>query len=319
MNRRGFLALGLGLPMILPTLSADDVRGAPAGYDERTPTEEEFAADALMIAVIGDWGAGGPVQRRVAQGIVDFVQAPTAPSRPRALTAIISTGDNIYPNGVKSVDDPQWVSKYERVYADDVFNVPWWAVLGNHDYRGDVDAQIAYGKKNPRWNMPNRTWDTRFRAGADAEMAVFGIDTQQLLQRSKGWTEQLTELETRLQAAASVTWKVVVGHHPMRSYGHYRDQSWMLRDVKPILERHGVHLYLCGHDHDLQVIRHPEDSVVCIVSGAGGGYRATAWGAHTKYALTRGGFATMMADEKKLLTYVHDAHGVVRHIERIVG
>ena len=69
---------------------------------------------------------------------------------------VISVGDNFYENGVASLQDPHWQQSFEHVYAAKSLQVPWYVVLGNHDYRGNVDAQLDYGKTHPRWNMPAR-------------------------------------------------------------------------------------------------------------------------------------------------------------------
>ncbi len=67
---------------------------------------------------------------------------------------IISTGDNIYPNGVDSVDDKQWQTKFKNVYTGDALKLPWYAVLGNQDYRLSPEAQVEYSRHDAQWNMP---------------------------------------------------------------------------------------------------------------------------------------------------------------------
>lgn len=81
----------------------------------------------------------------------------------------------------------------------------------------------------------------------------------------------------------------------------------MLTHVKPLLDQGGVQAYLCGHDHDLQIIQHPADAFACVISGGGGGCRTTAWGAHSKAVATGGGFAVLHVDEKALYAQVVDS------------
>ncbi len=44
-------------------------------------------------------------------------------------------GDNIYDSGVGSTSDALWQSNFELPYAE--LDLPFWVVLGNHDYGGD--------------------------------------------------------------------------------------------------------------------------------------------------------------------------------------
>ncbi len=57
---------------------------------------------------------------------------------------VVAVGDNFYEDGVASVTDPHWQNSFEKVYTAPSLQVPWWAVLGNHDYHGNCDAQIEY-------------------------------------------------------------------------------------------------------------------------------------------------------------------------------
>ena len=49
---------------------------------------------------------------------------------------VLSLGDNFYSKGVKSVDDPQFKSKYEETFDSPSLQVPWYVCSGNHDYYG---------------------------------------------------------------------------------------------------------------------------------------------------------------------------------------
>lgn len=259
------------------------------------------AAQSSSIYVIGDWGTGGKLQRRVAEGMRKRIATKGAPS------LILSVGDNIYADGVSSVDDPQWDAKYASVYKG--ISIPWWAILGNHDHRGNVDAQIAYSRKNPLWNMPSRTWTTTVPVTSSTSLGITGIDTTPLLQKQDGWKKQLEWLDETL-AASSATVNIVAGHHPMRSYGHYGDSTFLITHLKPILDKHKVRLYASGHDHDLQAIKHPADAFGCLISGAGGGTRPSKRGEHTAAFHEGGGFAELcIASSGELAVTICDADG----------
>lgn len=78
---------------------------------------------------------------------------------------IISTGDNIYPNGVSSEYDPQWRSAFEDVYTRHATFIKWYVTLGNHDYKTNPDAEIAYTKISRRWYLPLRYFSVAMGAG----------------------------------------------------------------------------------------------------------------------------------------------------------
>jgi tartrate-resistant acid phosphatase type 5 len=50
-----------------------------------------------------------------------------------------SGDDNFYDEGVDSLDDEQFQTKFELPYAD--IDFPFWVVLGNHDY-GELSLDV---------------------------------------------------------------------------------------------------------------------------------------------------------------------------------
>ncbi len=63
----------------------------------------------LTFAVLGDWGlAGDNMQKSVASAMSDWVEQNNA-------SFVIGTGDNFYPIGVASVDDPQFDTNWRDV------------------------------------------------------------------------------------------------------------------------------------------------------------------------------------------------------------
>ncbi len=75
---------------------------------------------------------------------------------------IVSTGDNFYPNGVRSIMDHNWIASFENIYTAHSLQTDWYVVLGNHDYGGDPQAEIDYSEVDRRWNMPARYYSKVF-------------------------------------------------------------------------------------------------------------------------------------------------------------
>jgi len=224
-------------------------------------------AKELSFLVVGDWGDG---QSRATAGAV--AEAMGAIAKRTAISFVISTGDNFYERGVESTLDKKWRTNFEDVYSAPSLQVPWYAVLGNHDYGGSIPAQIDYSKRSRRWKMPGRYFAvSKDLAGSRADF--FFLDTQ----RMKGDTllEIVAHLDADVQlrwldrslAESRAPWKVVVGHHPVFSGGRHGDSKFLGERLKPMLDRHGVSMYLCGHDHHLEALR--SERVSYFVSGGG--------------------------------------------------
>jgi tartrate-resistant acid phosphatase type 5 len=268
----------------------------------------------VEFLVVGDWGTGGVGAKRVAKAMTSVYQQHGA-------TAVLSTGDNFYPSGVSDVHDPQWQRTFEKIFPAPDLPVPFWAVLGNHDYRKNPDAQVAYSGRTladgsvTRWRMPGRSWSTAF-ASADGKVRVrvIGIDTQQLIAGAEKRKAHLAWIDSAL-AAADEEWKLVVGHHPVYSHGHYKDNAAMKRHLSPLMERHGVHAYLNGHDHDLQVIKQV-NGIRYLISGGGASKRKTAPGERTEFCAASMGFMRIACSKESMLIEVYDANAKLLYTAR---
>ena len=75
---------------------------------------------------------------------------------------IAALGDIHHFMGVRSVQDPLWLTNFEWIYKHPELMIPWHPVLGNHEYQGTTQAVLDYGKVSRRWEMPARyyaiTW-----------------------------------------------------------------------------------------------------------------------------------------------------------------
>ncbi|XP_014816853.1 PREDICTED: tartrate-resistant acid phosphatase type 5, partial [Calidris pugnax] len=64
---------------------------------------------------------------------------------------------------------------------------------------------------------------------------------------------QLAWLRDRLAAARHDRYVLVAGHYPVWSVAEHGPTACLVRLLRPLLRRHHVTAYLCGHDHNLQV------------------------------------------------------------------
>lgn len=196
------------------------------------------------------------------------------------INAILSLGDNFYNYGVSSVEDPRW-TEFEKAYR---LKCPFYAILGNHDYLGNVQAQINYSSYiKTFWRMPSRYYEKKFLFPDGQEgVHVFFLDTFTLCPNESqrcsvgmGMHDfksfaidfgQYQWLEQQLSKSLA-PWKVVVGHYPVVSNGMHGNTKELVEHLLPILKKYNVDFYLSGHDHDLEFIR--KDDINFIVSGTG--------------------------------------------------
>ncbi|MBL8546309.1 MAG: metallophosphoesterase [Hyphomonadaceae bacterium] len=274
-------------------------------------SSDAFAQDGrLNFLVIGDWGQDSDQQRQVARAMAGVASHANS-------QFVISTGDNFYPRGVSSVSDPQFRESFEDIYSAPSLQAPWYVVLGNHDYEGSPNAQIAYSNRSPRWRMPARYWAQQTPlAGATA--SFYFLDTTPiarlnnaaahvpLLGTSDESRAQLTWLEQGLAADRS-EWKIVVGHHPILSSGNHGEAPALAERVKPLLERYGVQVYFNGHDHDLEHL--VDGNVNYICSGSGALSRQIAPVAQSRFAYANIGFASSELSIDEFVVRFHNGEG----------
>jgi tartrate-resistant acid phosphatase type 5 len=227
----------------------------------------------LRFLIFGDWGRDGQFHQ------TDVATQMGLAAAARKCRLIISVGDNFYDKGVQTATDSQWKSSFEEIYTASSLAVPWYAILGNHDYKGRPGAQLDYAKAHPNWKMPARYFSAVEPITKTENVEFFFIDTSPFVEEyrtKEGMRDEIVSQDTIAQVAwldqalsnSKATWKIVVGHHPIFSGGsEHGDQPELIRDINPLLEKHGVPAYFNGHDHDLQHI--VRGSVEYFNTGAG--------------------------------------------------
>lgn len=195
---------------------------------------------------------------------------------------IIATGDTFHYLGVQSTQDPLFVSNFETIYSHPETQIPWYPVLGNHEYNGNSQALIDYSKVSRRWEMPDRYYAKSFKTKDDEVLDIFFIDTCPIIDRYREDTanypdvvhqdrdRQLSWLETQL-FHSKAKHKIVVGHHPIYADTNkpQSERLNMQKYVDPLLRKYGVDIYSAGHIHNFQHIRMPHSSVEYVVVASG--------------------------------------------------
>lgn len=231
----------------------------------------------LQFVAFGDWGTKTD----------SFYQLmKILHKRASYLDFCILLGDNFYPNGIGSLDDPRWKSNVIDFFPSYLRLYP---ILGNHDWHQNPLSQIyfTYVSQNRVWKMPFFYYDEIFTIGTETIHFLF-LDTCLM---SPNFTEyylqvcnvskeqiaffyafvkeykekQMQWLQNTLQNSKS-KYKIVCGHYPILSNGAHNVSPELYHTLIPIFEKYSVNLYLCGHDHNAQVIQY--GNIYCVLSGA---------------------------------------------------
>lgn len=251
------------------------------------------AASNVRFVALGDVGTGGEGARRVAAAARDVCEARGG------CDFGVLLGDNVYPRGIATPDDPLFDEKLGRVLAQ--VGVPFYAVLGNHDYGAPRElpflgglgfdprraaAQIALGRASSTFRMPAPCW--RLERGP---VELVGIDTPPLywadrpglagLLRLDEGRERMTRALKLWDETSSRPWRIALGHHPYRSNGPHGDAGAYGgalgaissgRTLARFLDERVLgrfDAYLAGHDHSLQDLGSVQGTELFVVGASG--------------------------------------------------
>ncbi|KAK7273980.1 hypothetical protein RIF29_15049 [Crotalaria pallida] len=230
---------------------------------------------SLSYLVIGDWGRQGQYNQSLVATQMGMI------GEKLDIDFVISTGDNFYDDGIKGVNDPTFLESFSNIYTAKSLQKQWYSILGNHDYRGDALAELSpfLKKIDSRWFcMRSFILNTGI---AD----FFFIDTTPFInhyfidfEHTYDWrgvsprkiylNNLLKNFEKALKESTA-RWKIVVGHHPIKSISHHGDTPELIKHLVPILKENDVDMYINGHDHCLQHISSKDSPLLYITSGAG--------------------------------------------------
>lgn len=275
--------------------------------------------DAYHFYVIGDWGRNGHFKQTE---VADIMQQAGFILEPEF---IISVGDNFYPDGIASVNDPFIQSSFEEVYYGSNLFCPWYVILGNHGYRGNVQAQIDYTNVSQRWKMPSHYYDFEKTLEDDKTTAKFvfldtnpfeddyhraekyaQVKTQDTLKQKK-WLEKTLKNST-------ADWNIVIGHHPLYTSGkRVDDEPYVRHHLEEIFEKYKVPAYFAGHEHDIQHLKPKDVYTHHFVSGAGSEVRPTGISDFTKFSKSEQGFLIVSLLPSKMLIQVVNWKGEITY------
>ncbi|KAJ4823618.1 Purple acid phosphatase 3 [Turnera subulata] len=300
--------------LCLPTASAELQRF-------KQPVKED---GSLSFLVIGDWGRNGYYNQTEVAAQMGRI------GEELSTDFVVSTGDNFYEDGLRNIRDPTFKRSFTKVYTAKSLQKQWYTVLGNHDYRGNVRAQLS-----PTLRNIDGRWLCLRSFIVNAEIAeLFFIDTtpfvdkyfskpkhhrydwRGVMPRQQYLSNLLKELQTALQDSIA-SWKIVIGHHTIKSIGHHGETTELVQRLLPILEANNVDMYINGHDHCLEHMSSINSLIQFLTSGGG----SKAWKGDfdqlnrdgLKFYYDGQGFMSLQVTETEAKIAFHDISGHSLH------
>ncbi|MBT4761443.1 MAG: hypothetical protein HOO06_07070 [Bdellovibrionaceae bacterium] len=211
---------------------------------------EEFLQNE-RICILGDTGTGTSRQLRVAKALAQ-----------ENCTQVRITGDVIYGRGISSPQDSQLQKKFFKPYAELLNqNIPFYLVMGNHDYLKKPRAWIEVARNHPLIHFPN-LWYVENYGG----LCFFNLDS------NKNFTEQSTWLN-EMYNNMNCKKKIGLAHHPYKSMGSHGNASTRVRKFLRPNVIGKLDAYITGHDHNL-AYEGAIGGTELFVSGAGAKLRS---------------------------------------------
>ena len=237
---------------------------------------------------------------------------------------IIAVGDVHHFYGVQSTRDPLWMTNYELIYSHPELMLPWYPVLGNHEYRGNTQAVLDYAQVSRRWMMPARYYTKVFNEDGCSLRIVF-LDTTPLIDSYRADSlmypdahqqdreAELNWLDSVLRNAKE-DWVICVGHHPIYAETGKKanERLDMQKYLLPVLKRYrNVAVYGCGHIHNFQYIKMPKDQIDYWVNSAAALSRPVKPTQGTVWCDPSSGFSVISVKKDVLNIYAINKEGKV--------
>lgn len=234
---------------------------------------------------------------------------------------VVATGDVHHFEGVRSVTDPLWMTNYELIYSHPELMIDWFPVLGNHEYRGNTQAVIDYSSVSRRWSMPARYYTKTFQ-DKGTTLRILWLDTAPLIDKYRNeratypdacqqdMNLQLAWIDSVLTAAKE-DWVIVVGHHPIyaETPKDSSERSDLQTRLDPLLRKHNVAMYICGHIHNFQHIQVAGSHIDYVVNSSASLARKVKPIEGTRFCSPEPGFSVCTADQKELTLRMLDKKG----------
>ena len=285
----------------------------------QTAAEWKALKSDVNFFLVNDMGRNGYYDQKPIAELMGRMADEIGPE------CVVAAGDVHHFEGVASVTDPLWMTNYELIYSHPELMLPWYPILGNHEYRGNTQAVIDYSAVSRRWEMPSRYY-TRVLEDDGTSVRLVFIDTTPLIGKYRDEIssypdacrqdrDRQTQWLDSVLTAAREDWVIVIGHHPVyaETSKDGSERTDMQSTVAPILSRHNVDIYACGHIHNFQHLRSQGSRTDFVVNSSAALSRKVKPTEGTVFCSPEPGFSVIAAGKKELRLHMIDKTGRVLH------
>ena len=285
----------------------------------QTPAEWAKLEKSVNFYVANDLGRNGYYDQKPIAELMGRMAETVG------IECVAAAGDVHHFEGVRSTQDPLWMTNYELIYSHPELMLPWYPICGNHEYRGNTQACVDYSNISARWEMPAKYY-TKVVEDDDVTVRLVFVDTTPMMDKYREDTEkypdagkedidkQLAWLDQTL-AGAKEDWVMVIGHHPIYADTdkNESERTDMQRRLNAVLLKHNnVAMYVCGHIHNFQHIRKPGCTIDYVVNTSGSLSRENVKPIDgTQFCSGVTGFSLVCADMQELDLLLIDKDGKV--------
>jgi hypothetical protein len=191
------------------------------------------AGRRAVLGVIGDHGTAGPIAAANGERM-----------RERGVEAVLTVGDNAYPDGAAGDWDPAMF----RPFAALLRNATLFSVPGDHEYRtpwgqGYYDAHV----------LPEGPEGERYYSFDWGDLHVVALDSNCIVPMVAAeagcTTASMTAWLRQDLAASTAPWTVALIHRPAVATGKYGVYPQVPDALVPIFQEFAVDVVFQGHNH----------------------------------------------------------------------
>ncbi|AKU94143.1 Tartrate-resistant acid phosphatase type 5 precursor [Labilithrix luteola] len=235
-------------------------------------TTLDYTAKGFDFLLDGDWGNQQDLtdMQKVAAAMNTWAAA-------QGTNFVISLGSNFYQGGtfayegVQSATDAKFTTLWKDVYAGTTLSqVPWWLVLGNHDWYATGSPKFEMQHQDPNWNLPDYFYTKRVALPGCKHATFVFVETNLLFYgyagkqnmatnfASASWSlsakthlKQLAWIDWTLQQANQDEFVIVIGDHPTFTCGSDVTGSAYMGQLGAILTKWQPTAYVNAHHSTL--------------------------------------------------------------------